>query len=478
VADDAVQLLYPPTYPRNGTYADLLLWHLKVWGTRPSGSTTRRGEKPWEDAEFKKEIFKDANKNEKDSEQTSKDYERTEKQFRAWTGESATTYAPGPDNGKLIAAALFDNQPQFESWAFHLETVRKKTKGNIRSIEIDVALAELLALGYRWSPAASDANGESLRTADMEKISPGSPLGTAFQSYFDSPPYKSKRLGSSDVWTVKLFASAVGVSDSAVRQWLRGDTLPTQNMPSIIWELFGPERDRFQNEINELWRILRQHESVRLGTRDSTTQNNPTSGWGKDEMHNPETNGQGFEGEHFSDTPQTAENIANEADKKDRESNIEAMNQLRSENQNLRQKIELLKQKLNGAINEENIIRSKFRISYTAVWIDSERNISNHCDIILKELFLDTCPILFCGESIDKIQESIENFTELAINKNFSSKKMDEVTIDESIVQKFLLKMVDIGYIHMSISESRYHKYNTEYKITEKGTAFWTKSSR
>ncbi len=479
MANDARTLLYPPTYPRNGTYADLLLWHLKVWGTRPSGSTTRRGEKPWEDADFKKEIFKDANKNEKDSEQTSKDYERTEKQFRAWTGESAITYAPGPDNGKLIAAALFDNKPQFESWAFHLETVRKKTKGNIRSIEIDVALAELIALGYHWTLAESETDDESPRPADMEKVSPGSPLGAALQGCFDSPPYKSKRLGSSDVWTVKLFASAVGVSDFAVRQWLRGDSLPTAHrMSLIISELFGRDGDRFENEISELWRLLRQHESVQIETQDGTTQNNSASGWGKDGMGNPLANGQGTKGGYFSDTSQTAENIAKEEAKEDRESNIEIVNQLQLENENLRQQIESLKQKLNDNINEEQVIRSKFRINCIAVWIDSQREMPHHCDAILSELFLYTCPILFNGDSINEIQESIENFIESSINKKFSSKKMGIVNIDESVVQKFLLKMVDIGYIHMSISDSSYHKYNTEYKITEKGMTFWTKSSR
>jgi tetratricopeptide (TPR) repeat protein len=102
-----------------------------------------------------------------------------------------------------------------------------------------------------------------------EKQRPGAPLGAALQRYFDNPPYKSKYLVNSYVWTPKLFAAAVGVSDSAVRQWLRGDELPTQNMSSITRALFSEKSDGFENEIKELWGLLKSCERVRDAKNDA-----------------------------------------------------------------------------------------------------------------------------------------------------------------------------------------------------------------
>lgn len=37
-ASDSEHSVYPDGYPRNGTYSELLNWHLRVWGTRPGCS--------------------------------------------------------------------------------------------------------------------------------------------------------------------------------------------------------------------------------------------------------------------------------------------------------------------------------------------------------------------------------------------------------------------------------------------------------
>lgn len=124
----------PPGYPREGSYADLLLWHLYVWRTRPGGSTTERGEQIWSERAFKDKVFK--NEGSADS---------ARKNYLYWTGYERCS-APGPKYASLIAEALFDAEPQFATWADDLERARGRSMGagkNIRHIDIGVALAEL-----------------------------------------------------------------------------------------------------------------------------------------------------------------------------------------------------------------------------------------------------------------------------------------------------------------------------------------------
>lgn len=124
---------FPPSYPKGGSYADLLFWHLFVWGTRPGGSTTERGE-PWTEAKFRKEAFEgniSAN-----SEQ---------KSYNSWLGEGKR-YSPGIGSALNIARVLFDGEPQFRVWIEDLEEARKRSKGNgnnVRTITLKAALFEL-----------------------------------------------------------------------------------------------------------------------------------------------------------------------------------------------------------------------------------------------------------------------------------------------------------------------------------------------
>jgi hypothetical protein len=50
----------------------------------------------------------------------------------------------------------------------------------------------------------------------------------------------------------------VGVSDSAVRQWLRGDYIPEKSLGLIQKALFGPSPDQFREQIGEMADVCRQ----------------------------------------------------------------------------------------------------------------------------------------------------------------------------------------------------------------------------
>lgn len=103
-----------------------------------------------------------------------------------------------------------------------------------------------------------------------DKIRYGVELGMILRRYFDNPPYIPPPQKIGFVWTPKLFATAAGFSDSAVRQWLRGDELPKLGMTAIIREIFGPDRDQFAEEIAELWATFRRCEDLKNGVRRSS----------------------------------------------------------------------------------------------------------------------------------------------------------------------------------------------------------------
>jgi len=103
------------------------------------------------------------------------------------------------------------------------------------------------------------------KTLQKKNIKYGVDLGRVLRRYFDNPPVipSGRKIGF--VWTPKLFGAAVGVSDSAVRQWLRGDVLPSLNMATIISALFGQDPSDYNVQIAELWALLRSCEDARDG---------------------------------------------------------------------------------------------------------------------------------------------------------------------------------------------------------------------
>ncbi len=135
--------LNPPTYPENGTYADLLVWHLFVWRTRPEGSTTQRGERPWDVEAFKEELFQGATADDEV-------IQLRNKNFNNWTGEGQYV-APGDSYHSRIVEVVFGNEPKFEVWISDLRAAIKRSspKGNnILSLKIEVAIAALASSGY------------------------------------------------------------------------------------------------------------------------------------------------------------------------------------------------------------------------------------------------------------------------------------------------------------------------------------------
>ncbi len=127
---------YPPGYPKNGSYADLLLWHLYVWGTRSGGTTTTRADRVWEEADFIGVVFKGINT------------ARPKKTYDSWVGKERCS-APGNRYAPRIAKALFNGEPQFGTWQIELEKACERSLGegqNQATINIAAAISALAAL--------------------------------------------------------------------------------------------------------------------------------------------------------------------------------------------------------------------------------------------------------------------------------------------------------------------------------------------
>ena len=109
---------HPPYYPHGGTYADLLAWHLKYWGTRPGGSTTANGQ-PWDLNDFRLKAFSI----------DGQDAARTG--LNNWLGAKG---APNETNHSLIQQALFGGNPIYDGWRDDLENARRHSpKGKNQS---------------------------------------------------------------------------------------------------------------------------------------------------------------------------------------------------------------------------------------------------------------------------------------------------------------------------------------------------------
>lgn len=146
MASETIQFARPPSYPKDGTYADLLYWHLFIWGTRPGGSVTERGADRWTEREFRTKIFGANDAQESEA-----------KIYKSWIGDGKSPHPPGPDFWPPIARALFDGEPQYEVWANDLDLARKRSKGkgnNVKTITLEAALAELARAGLTTQSTA------------------------------------------------------------------------------------------------------------------------------------------------------------------------------------------------------------------------------------------------------------------------------------------------------------------------------------
>ncbi len=134
MASETIHFARPPSYPMDGTYADLLFWHLFVWGTRPGGSVTERGTSRWTEKEFRAKIFEGRSTPESEP-----------KIYKSWIGRGRPFSAPGPDYAPCIAKELFNGEAQYEVWENDLkEAQERSTSGrNIKSITLESALVQL-----------------------------------------------------------------------------------------------------------------------------------------------------------------------------------------------------------------------------------------------------------------------------------------------------------------------------------------------
>lgn len=140
MASEVLKFDRPPSYPIGGTYADLLFWHLYVWGTRPGGSTTQRGRSIWEEGEFLQAVFA--------RDRSSPD--AIPKNYRNWIGDSKNCLSPGRYYAPIIEENLFGGEPQFQIWLNDLEQARKESSGkgqNRRTIKLEAAIVELARAG-------------------------------------------------------------------------------------------------------------------------------------------------------------------------------------------------------------------------------------------------------------------------------------------------------------------------------------------
>ena len=158
--------LNPPTYPENGTYADLLVWHLYVWRTHPDGSTTKRGEQPWDIEAFKDKLFLGATDDDGE-------IQRRNKNFNNWTGEGQNVAPFGFYHGRIVDV-IFGNAPKFEIWIKDLKASfrRSSPKGNnILSLKAEVATAVLAGSGFIPEiVGSSPSNSEASATLNINHL--------------------------------------------------------------------------------------------------------------------------------------------------------------------------------------------------------------------------------------------------------------------------------------------------------------------
>jgi hypothetical protein len=115
---------YPPHYPHDGTYADLLCWHMDYWGTRPKG-TTRTNGAPWTPKELRQAAF--GRNWEADTTRIGLDH---------WRGAGS---APVPQTRNLIEKTLFGTNELFALWRSELREAHRRSAGrgkNPRTVEL------------------------------------------------------------------------------------------------------------------------------------------------------------------------------------------------------------------------------------------------------------------------------------------------------------------------------------------------------
>jgi WD40 repeat protein len=119
----------PPSYPQGGSYAELLNWHLDIWGTRPDGNLEKCGE-PWVHKKFAALVHEEGTPP-----------ENAEKNLRNWCnpkrGPPASEFRV-----KRIEEAFFGTNPLFERWKNDLRLARLISKEDKSPSSIESGISE------------------------------------------------------------------------------------------------------------------------------------------------------------------------------------------------------------------------------------------------------------------------------------------------------------------------------------------------
>lgn len=105
----------PPYYPRGGTYADFLAWHLFYWGTREGGGTAFNGQ-VWLANDFVREAF------------VVKGFDAGRTGLNNWLAEAKPpNSAPNEVNHGRIKATLFGADQKFDLWRKDFDQARERS---------------------------------------------------------------------------------------------------------------------------------------------------------------------------------------------------------------------------------------------------------------------------------------------------------------------------------------------------------------
>ena len=144
----------PKFYPNGGTYADLLYWHLYIWGTRHDGTR-----KVWKPSDFRVAVFG-----------INADSPTAIRRLNYWLGGGSP---PDPPTANLVMHALFKEEAVFEEWRIDLRLAHKTSSGtdeNGKKKNINT-IADLWKAGLKAAPDQGHAG-------DAAKVQGQTPVGT------------------------------------------------------------------------------------------------------------------------------------------------------------------------------------------------------------------------------------------------------------------------------------------------------------
>jgi tetratricopeptide (TPR) repeat protein len=111
-------------------------------------------------------------------------------------------------------------------------------------------------------------NKQQGKAQKKEKPRHGEEFGSVLRMLLRHPPHLEPPRKVGFFWKPDPFGLAIGgASGSAVRQWLRGEYLPEQFITGIIKVLFGPNPDRYADQLSQLMQAFERGQDLRDGRK-------------------------------------------------------------------------------------------------------------------------------------------------------------------------------------------------------------------